>query len=144
MWDAAEVSAAPVTVVVGTSTVGAGEETGVGSGEVFEELPEYVDETAVLGEEELDDVVVVEPEAVPEAASLDDDEVEEAVEDVLSVVGKTTVVPLEVTVVPKLEEDELELPSVDDRVDEDDEYVEPVPRGTDGQFGLETPVLRGT
>lgn len=140
MWDAAEVSAAPVTVVVGTSTVGAGEETGVGSGEVFEELPEYVDETAVLDEEELVDVVVV----GTGAALLDDEEVDEAVEDALSEVGGTAVVPLELAVVPKLEEDVLELLSVDDRVDEDDEYVEPVPRGTDGQFGLETPVLRGT
>jgi len=60
-----------VTVVVGTVTVGVGEETGVGSGDVFDDAPVLMVETPVSDganveeEEEASEIIVVEEDEMP-------------------------------------------------------------------------------
>lgn len=134
------------------STVGAGDDTGVGSGDVFEELPVSVDEAPVDDAVELEVLVVVvlSDETSVDASVDDEDDKIDVVGDEPSVVNRRVVVPLDAVIVLKLEEvedDEEVLLSVEAVVgDEVVKDVPPVLRGTVGkvEVPLEAPVLSGT
>lgn len=127
IWTAADVSAAPVTVVVGMTTVGIAEDIGVGSGEVLDEVP-VVPEVAVVKVPEL----VADEE--PVAERLDDDDE--------APVPRGTDEEEDETPVPRgIEEEEEETPVPSGTEEEEDDT--PVPSGIEVDEEGEFPVLKG-